>query len=347
MTMGKYQKYKGFFHYLSYWSQFSVIVADSYNYLADGNNALQGAAMDSIIDTVYVPQMLQHGFVETANRGETGHIVFAPKKFHGTGTSRLRPAGKWLAVSVTDFTLREPLELVWRQPEYFLIGFQWGTHAGVLGYIGKNDTYKGHFQAGYYNRGVSVCFLPDFFDAFLRMRHGVSIKELMRTINNLNRFTTPPDTAVILRQIGEASISGDIGNAWIEAKALELITVVLDWHRRLDAKESRKPAEQDRAGISEALRYVEEHFAEAVSLETLAKTAAMSVSKFTAAFKRHTGFSAGAYLNRLRMEKAAHLFKNTQAPIGEITAMAGYKHHASFSAAFQERFGVTPSAFRK
>ena len=302
--------------------------------------------MDSIIDTVYVPQMLRHGFVETADRNTGDALVFAPKKFQGTGAFRLRPAGKALAVSVTDFTLRESLELVWRQPEYFLIGFQWGTQAGVLGHIGKNDTYTGRFQAGFYNRGMSVCFLPDFFDAFLGMRHGVSIRALTSALDALNCFTPPPEAALILKQIGEASIAGDIGNAWIEAKTLELLTVVLDWHRRLDAKESRQPAAQDMAGISEALRYIENHFAEAVSLETLAKTAAMSVSKFTAAFKRHTGFSAGAYLNRLRMERAVHLLKTTQVPIGEIAAMAGYKHHASFSAAFQERCGLAPSALR-
>jgi AraC-like DNA-binding protein len=302
--------------------------------------------MDSIIDNVYVPQMLQHGFVEMANRSGGGPIVFAPKKFQGTGTFRLRPAGKALAVSVTDFILREPIELVWRQPEYFLIGFQWGTQAGVLGHTGKNDTYKGRFQAGFYNRGMSVCFLPDFFDAFLGMRHGISINTLTGALEALNHFTPPPDAPLILRQIGEASIGGDIGNAWIEAKTIVLITVVLDWRRQLDPEESRGFTALDRAGISEALRSIEEHFAETLSLEMLAKTAAMSVSKFTAAFKRHTGFSAGAYLSRLRMEKAAKLLKNTQVPIGEIAAMAGYKHHASFSAAFQERFGATPSALR-
>ena len=303
--------------------------------------------MDSIIDAVYVPQMLQHGFVEKADRSGEGPLVFAPKKPQGTGTFQLRPAGKWLAVSITDFTMREPIELAWRQPEYFLIGFQWGTQAGVLGHTGKNDTYKGRFQAGFHHRGISVCFLPDFFDAFLGMRHGIAINALIRALDDLNRFTPPPDAAVILRQIGEASIAGNIGNAWVEAKALELITVVLDWRQRLDASASRAPSALDMAGISKALRYVEEHCAESISLETLAKIAAMSVSKFTAAFKRHTGFSAGAYMNRLRMEKAAYLLKNTHVPIGEITAMAGYKHHASFSAAFQACFGAAPSAFRR
>ncbi|MDR2483136.1 MAG: AraC family transcriptional regulator [Treponema sp.] len=303
--------------------------------------------MDSIIDKVYVPQMLQHGFVEKARESGADFRLFAPKKFQGTGTFLLRPAGKCLAVSVTDFTIKEPIELAWRQPEYFLIGFQRGTQAGVLGHTGKNDTYKGRFQAGFHHQGISICFLPDFFDVFWGMRHGISINALIRALDDLNRFTPPPDAAVILRQTGKAAISGNIGNAWIEAKTLELITVVLDWHRRLDAGERRTPPESDMTGISEALRYAEEHFAEPVSLDTLAKQAAMSVSKFTAAFKRHTGFSAGAYLNRLRMEKAVHLLKNTQTPVGEITAMAGYKHHASFSAAFQGQFGAAPSAFRR
>jgi hypothetical protein len=47
------------------------------------------------------------------------------------------------------------------------------------------------------------------------------------------------------------------------------------------------------------------------------------------------------------MEKVVKLLKNTQVPIGKITVMTGCKHHMSFSAVFQEQFGVTPSAFRR
>ena len=303
--------------------------------------------MNSIIDAVYVPQMLENGFVEKAGRGEEGALIFTPKKCLGFGSCLVRPVGRGLAVSAADFSLRESIELVWKQPEFFLFGFQWGTQAGVVGHIGKNDIYRGRFPAGFYNQGVSVCFLPAFFDAFLVERHGIPVNVLTGALDALNRCAPPADAAVILRQIGEAALSADTGNARLEAKALELITVVLDWHRRLGSQESPPPAALDRAGISKALRHIDEHFPEAISLEMLAKTAMMSVSKFTSCFRQQTGLPAGAFINRLRMEKALDLLKNTRISIGEITIMVGYKHHASFSAAFQEQFGFAPSLLRR
>ena len=79
----------------------------------------------------------------------------------------------------------------------------------------------------------------------------------------------------------------------------------------------------------------------------LAKLAAMSMSKFTVAFKIHTGLSASSYIRRLRMDKAVELLKNTSCPLGEIASAVGYKRHASFSAAFREQFGIVPTVFRK
>jgi AraC-like DNA-binding protein len=194
---------------------------------------------------------------------------------------------------------------------------------------------------------VGVSFLPDFSDAFLGSRHGISRDELVRAIDALNRFPPPPEAAVVLKQMGDAACHGGAGNAWFEAKTLELISLALDWHRRLTVIDLPQLTERDRMGIAEALRYVEEHFTEPISLNTLAKRAAMSISKFTAAFKRHTGLSAATYISRFRMEQATNMLKNTSVPIGEIAAMVGYKHHASFSAAFQEQFGMVPSVFRK
>ena len=73
----------------------------------------------------------------------------------------------------------------------------------------------------------------------------------------------------------------------------------------------------------------------------------MSVSKFTAAFKTHTGLSAASYIRRFRMDKAMYLLKNTQASLGDIAEMVGYKHQSRFFTLFREQFGVTPRELRK
>ncbi|MDR1900898.1 MAG: AraC family transcriptional regulator [Treponema sp.] len=302
--------------------------------------------MDSIVDMLFFPQLFKCGFSEKAKH-RNGPMYFSLRRSYGEGTFLVKPVGKSLAVGVSDFCYRQPIEIVWEQPEYFHINFGCGSLRGILGNIVKNDVFRGHYPSGFHNCNVGVSFLPDFFDDLLGQRHGISRDELEQAIDALGRFPPPPDAALVLKQIGEGASSGGTGNAWFEAKTLELISLLLDWHRRLDVTALPQLTEHDRAGITEVLTFVEEHFTEPISLNILAKLAAMSVSKFTVAFKRHTGLSATTYISRFRMEKATNMLKKTSVPIGEIATMVGYKHHASFSAAFQEQFGITPGEFRK
>jgi two-component system response regulator YesN len=95
------------------------------------------------------------------------------------------------------------------------------------------------------------------------------------------------------------------------------------------------------------MRYAGEHLSVPLTLEALSRQAAMSMSKFTAAFRTHTGLSAAAYIRRIRMDKAMELLKNTSAPLSDIAGMVGYKHQSRFSTLFREQFGLMPSEFRK
>jgi AraC-like DNA-binding protein len=303
--------------------------------------------MDSIVDMLFLPQLFKYGFTEKAKNIRDGPMNFALKRSYGEGTYWVKPAGKSLVVSVTDFSYRQQVELAWEQPEYFHISFLRENKRGIFGHIGKDNVYRQHYPAGFRHYAMGVSFLPDFFDALLGSRHGISQDELIQALIALNQFSSPPGAALVLKQIGDAACDGNAGNAWLEAKTLELVSLVLEWHKRIGTTAPPRLNEQDRAGIACALHYAEEYFAGPVSLEALSKQAAMSVSKFTAAFKLHTGISAAAYIHRLRMERAMDLLKNTVCPIGEIAGAVGYKRHASFSATFREEFGVAPAALRR
>jgi AraC-like DNA-binding protein len=276
-----------------------------------------------------------------------GRIELMPKRFYGEGTGFLKPAGKSLLVSTTNLNYRPPIEYSpLCLPEYFHIVLCRGTIRGIGG-AHISNVYRRHTPAGFSHRSVGISFLPDFFDAFFGSRYGISKDELTQALDALSRLPLIPDAAIILKQIGEASFTGDIGNVWIEAKTLELVSVILDWHRRFTTTAGLPLKEHDRQGIACAMRYVEEHFSEPLTLEVLAKQAAMGLSKFTATFRIHTGLSSACYVRRFRMDKAAELLKTSSAPLGEVAKKVGYKHHARFSTLFREQFGITPGEFRK
>jgi AraC-like DNA-binding protein len=324
------------------------ILADLEDFLAIRDVFVKGVMVNSLIEMFFLHSMSKNGLAEKTKITGDGHIELIPKRSCAEGNYLLKPAGKRLVVNVANLSFRQPFEYTVKdQPEYFFIGLR-PRFPGIGGARGgKDKIYHQHLPTGFLHSGVGVLFLPEFFDAFLNSRSDISPGEITRAIDALGKFPLIPDAAVILKQIGEASFAGNVRNIWIEAKALELVAVVLDWHRRLAASASPPLKEQDRLGIAEAIRYAEEHFSGPLTLETLAKQAAMSISKFTAAFKMHTGLSAASYIRRIRMDKAMYLLKNSTASLSDIAGMVGYKHYSRFFTLFREQFGVRPGEFRK
>jgi AraC-like DNA-binding protein len=262
----------------------------------------------------------------------------------------VRPAGKSLIVRSINFTCRRSLgHIVKGEPPYAGL-FRRSNKNNMEGngyIIGKTEISRRHGKAGFRCSMVEVSFLPEFIQTFITSRHGISPLELEKTIAGLQAFPFIPDAAAALDQIDRAAFSDKMGNLWIETKSLELLSVILDWHRGHKALALPPVNEQDRLGITQALRYMEDHLSEPIVLHTMAKQACMSKGKFTSVFKNHTGLSAAEYVRRLRMKKAINLVKNTSVPLGEIAALVGYRKHSNFSQVFKCRYGVTPGTFRK
>jgi AraC-like DNA-binding protein len=277
-------------------------------------------------------------------------MELAAKKLYTEDTRLMRPAGKSLIVSSINFTCRQPLGNITKgKTEHSYAGLFCRNNGNNMGgyIIGKTTIFKQYGKANYYCSGVEISFLPEFIETFITSRHGISLLELEETVTGLCTLPFIPDAAIILDQIGKAAFSDNIENMWIEAKSLELFLVVLDWHRGHKALALPPVNEQDRLGITQSLRYAEEHISEPLVLRTLAKQACMSRSKFTSVFKNHTGLSATEHVRHLRMEKALGFVKNTTIPLGEIAALVGYRKHSNFSQVFKDCYGVTPGTFRK
>ena len=53
------------------------------------------------------------------------------------------------------------------------------------------------------------------------------------------------------------------------------------------------------------------------------------------------------YLRDVRLETAASLLKNSALPIREVALRAGYHNSSHFYHLFEQRFGASPSVYRK
>jgi AraC family transcriptional regulator len=99
--------------------------------------------------------------------------------------------------------------------------------------------------------------------------------------------------------------------------------------------------------IEDVKQYIRDHIGEPLDREVLASVAGFSVPHFHRIFTAGVGESAASYVRRLRMERAGRKLRMGAVDITEVAHAAGYDNHASFSKAFRQHFGLSPSEFRR
>lgn len=99
--------------------------------------------------------------------------------------------------------------------------------------------------------------------------------------------------------------------------------------------------------IDKAAAYFNEHFSEAINIETYAEELHVSISWFIRNFKQYTGFTPMQYILSKRIYNAEALLHNTQYNITEIAQIVGYDNPLYFSRIFKKIKGISPSEYRK
>ena len=83
-------------------------------------------------------------------------------------------------------------------------------------------------------------------------------------------------------------------------------------------------------------------------VDELAHVVAMSPFHFNRIFKENVGESVHAYIKRVKLEHAGNLLLfNPDATITHIMHEVGFSSNASFTQAFKEHFGITPTKWRE
>jgi AraC-like DNA-binding protein len=99
--------------------------------------------------------------------------------------------------------------------------------------------------------------------------------------------------------------------------------------------------------LLELRTFIEEHFAEVLSLPLLARRAGWSIPHLCTEFKRYFGISIFQYVKQLRMNQASYLLRDHNWRIGEIAAAVGYVDLYTFSKMFRRSLGLCPRKFRQ
>lgn len=104
---------------------------------------------------------------------------------------------------------------------------------------------------------------------------------------------------------------------------------------------------QDTKPIRMAKQFIEEHFAEEISLDIVARKIHLSSAYLSTIFRKETGLNFSEYLINCRLEAAKKLLKKTNKSMVEISENIGYSDVKYFSKLFNKVVGLKPSEYRK
>jgi AraC family transcriptional regulator len=89
------------------------------------------------------------------------------------------------------------------------------------------------------------------------------------------------------------------------------------------------------------------NFSEPFIYEDVAKVAGVHPVHLARVFREQNSCTIGEYVRRLRVDFALRQLSETENPLSEIAAAAGFADHSHFTRTFKAYIGLTPSEYRK
>ena len=98
--------------------------------------------------------------------------------------------------------------------------------------------------------------------------------------------------------------------------------------------------------IQHAVCYIQQHYAEGMSIKEYCVQSKRSASYFGYLFRKETGMAFNGYLLQLRIESAIALLKSTDQRVYDIAAHCGFASASYFICSFKRCMGLPPAKYR-
>ena len=108
-----------------------------------------------------------------------------------------------------------------------------------------------------------------------------------------------------------------------------------------------KDKEQNNELVFKIISYVEEHYAEDITLTTIADTLSYEYHYLSRVLRKNFNIPFRTLLNMCRCERAKEMILSTDLPLSAIAIKCGFQSIRSFNRIFSEITGATPTSVRK
>lgn len=206
-----------------------------------------------------------------------------------------------------------------------------------------------------------ICIRPEmstyeryvlWVDPQLLSRYSTALSDLTRNLdpvghNRGNMLRLRPEDHRRLQQLFEQlwqeSESESYGSDLLRSSLLVQLLVTIN---RLASAESSKFEEvsQSSRAVSQVVEYINQHYSDPLSLDTLAEQVFVSKYHLSHEFNRQVGTSVYRYIQKKRLLIARQLLAQGSKP-NEVYAECGFGDYAGFYRAFKGEYGVSPREY--
>ena len=108
-----------------------------------------------------------------------------------------------------------------------------------------------------------------------------------------------------------------------------------------------RPASHQAELVRRAIDFMAAQLAEPVTMEGMAEALGYSRAHLSRAFKKETGLTPVAFLNRLRLDRGRRLLRERpELTVAQIALSVGFRDALYFTKRFRRMYGETPTAYR-
>jgi AraC-like DNA-binding protein len=215
--------------------------------------------------------------------------------------------------------------------------------------LAEADTFRRRWRCGREETKVSMSLAPAWLDsgAFAESHALDRVREFRHHHLAQQQWEPSARAQALAHQIAHPpAFTAPFRNLYLEARTIEFATEALMVIAREPALAKAPLAAREHRRLRELMAWLDSRAAETLTLDDIAREAAMSPAALQRAFRAFSGQSLFEYLRARRLDAARLALERDGASVAAAAELAGYTSPNNFATAFKRRFGCTPRGTR-
>ncbi|MED1822239.1 AraC family transcriptional regulator [Brevibacillus agri] len=318
--------------------------------------------MKDIVIEMHVPCLMQCGFYQDDSQvpySQAG-TCFSVSPEKGSGHYWTYSRENLFAISILDFVFYEDLFLEFQQPKYLSLNYYDSVSGEELHpykrlssgcirvHFGCNNVYRARYHKNIPIRSTGIEITPEYYEDYLKTKYPDEYTDPRSSFLSVDGLTNFPELVFLFRQIRQFRGTGIAAKLYYEGKVAEAVSLIVEKaQQQKKTYPSKYVSKADLDSLQAVTAYIDDHFAEDIHLESLARIACMGTTKLKSTFKLVYKCTITEYIQNKRMSRAEQLLSSTDMPINQIAQLVGYHNSSRFSELFRKITGMLPNEYRR